>query len=538
MTKSLLLFFVLTLLLPSCMSQNFPAAPVAPDHACTFTTDPSFCQSLLPTESLSNFYGYGQYLIKKSLQESYAFSSLINETIRDKAALTPRAAAALDDCLLLSQLTTDFLISSLSTLDSCDSTTLAEDQADFVHTLMSGIVTNQRTCLEELTRASFLQRGHKLYAPLVNGSQLYSVSLAMLTNSWAFKHKKEVDPGRKLLDDLRVGSDGAPHWVNRNIFHFANGRRMALQTVGSVVVAQDGSGNYRTIGEAIAAAPANDGSKGYYVINVKAGVYQEYVTIPNSKKYIMIVGAGIGNTIITGNRNVVDGYTTFNSATLAVLGDGFAATGITVRNTAGAVKQQAVALRNGADLSTFYQCSFEGYQDTLYTYSMRQFFRSCNIYGTVDFIFGDAAVVFQNCNMYVRQPVSGQFNTVTAQGRGDPNENTGTSIINCNILAASSLGGARTYLGRPWRPYSRTVVMQSNLGSLIDPAGWVPWSGTSAPSTIYYGEYSNQGPGAATGGRVKWAGFHLMSASDASRFTVSSFIQGGSWLPKTGVPYT
>ncbi|CAN6468692.1 unnamed protein product [Victoria cruziana] len=533
------LFFVLTLLFPSSISsQNFSAGPVAPDHACNFTTDPSFCQSLLPTDSLSNFYGYGQYLIKKSLQQSYAFSSLINDTIKDKAALTPQAAAALDDCLLLSELTTDFLVSSLSTVDSCDSTTLAQDQADSVHTLMSGIVTNQRTCLEGLTQASFLQKGHKLYAPLMNGSQLYSVSLAMLTNSWAFKHKKAVGPGRKLLDDLRVGSDGAPSWVNRNIFHFANGRRMALQTVGSVVVAQDGSGNYRTIGEAVAAAPANDGSNGYYVINVKAGVYQEYVTIPKSKQYIMMVGAGMGNTIITGNRNVVDGYTTFNSATLAVLGNGFVATGITVRNTAGAAKHQAVAMRSGADLSTFYQCSFEGYQDTLYTYSLRQFFKDCNIYGTVDFIFGDAAVVFQSCNMYVRQPLSGQFNTVTAQGRSDPNENTGTSIINCNILAASALGGAKTYLGRPWQQYSRTVVMQSNLGSLIDPAGWAPWSGTLYLNTLYYGEYSNQGPGAATGGRVQWSGFHLMGAADASSFTVSNFIQGGNWLPKTGVPFT
>ncbi|XP_031484828.1 pectinesterase-like [Nymphaea colorata] len=534
--------FVLTILFPSSISLNLSAiGPVTPDHACTFTTDPDFCQSLLPSDSLNNFYGYGQHLIKKSLQQSYAFSSLINETIRDKANLTPLAAAALNDCLLLSELTTDFLVSSISTLDSCDSTTLAEDQADLVQTLLSGIITNRRTCLDGLTQASFLQRGHKLYAPLMNGSLLYSVSLAMLANSRAFKHRKTMNPGRKLLEDLRVGRDGAPRWVNRNIFHFASGRRMALQTMGSVVVAQDGTGNYRTISEAIAAAPANGGTKGYYVINVKAGVYKEYVTIPKSKKYIMMVGDGIGKTIITGSRNVVDGYTTFNSATFAVLGEGFVAIGITVRNTAGPAKHQAVAVRNGADLSTFYKCSFEGYKDTLYTYSMRQFFRECDIYGTVDFIFGNAAVVFQNCNMYVRLPSSGQFNTVTAQGRSDRNQNTGTSIINCNVAATSDLAGhsnVRTYLGRPWRQYSRTVFMQSNLGSLINPAGWSPWSGSFALSTLYYGEYANSGPGAATGGRVKWPGFHIMSSSDARRFTVSNFIQGGNWLPKTTVPFT
>ncbi|XP_031486774.1 pectinesterase-like [Nymphaea colorata] len=532
-----LFFFTLALLLPSSISL---IDPVTPDHACTFTTDPHFCQSLLPSASLSNFYGYGQYLIKKSLQQSYAFSSLINETIRDKANLTPQAAAALNDCLLLSELTTDFLTSSLSTLDSCDATSLAEDQADLVQTLLSAIVTNRRTCLDGLAQASFLQHGHKLYAPLMNGSQLYSVSLAMLTNSWPFKHKK-ANPGRQLLDEMRVGKDGVPEWVNRKIFHSGSARRMALQTVGSVVVAKDGSGKYRTIGEAIAAAPANSGSNGYYVINVKAGVYEEYVSIPKNKKYIMMVGDGIGKTIITGHRNVVDGSTTFNSATLAVLGEGFVAIGITVRNTAGPAKHQAVAVRNGADLSTFYKCSFEGYQDTLYTYSMRQFFRECDIYGTVDFIFGNAAVVFQNCNIYVRLPAAKQFNTVTAQGRTDPNQNTGISIINCNIAAASDLAGhseVRTYLGRPWKQYSRTVFIQSNLGSLINPAGWSPWAGSFALSTLYYGEYNNRGPGAATGGRVKWPGFHIMSSSDASRFTVSSFIQGGNWLPKTTVPFT
>ncbi|KAL7205311.1 hypothetical protein ACSBR2_018288 [Camellia fascicularis] len=121
-------------------------------------------------------------------------------------------------------------------------------------------------------------------------------------------------------------------------------------------------------------------------------------------------------------------------------------------NIAGAIKQQAVALRNDADLSTFYKCSFEGYQDTLYTHSLRQFYRECNIYGTVDFIFGNVAVVFQNCNVYPRLPILGQFNTITAQGRTDINQNTGTLIQNCTITTTPDLaannGMTQTYLGR------------------------------------------------------------------------------------------
>ena len=226
----------------------------------------------------------------------------------------------------------------------------------------------------------------------------------------------------------------------------------------------------------------------------------------------------------------------------AVTGQGFVGMNITIRNTAGAVKHQAVAVRNGADLSTFYNCSFEGYQDTLYTHSPRQFYKQCDVYGTVDFIFGNAAVVFQNCNLYPRLPMQGQFNAITAQGRTDINQNTGTSIQNCNIMAApdlaSSNGTTKTYLGRPWKEYSRTVYMQSFLGSLIDPAGWTPWSGDFALSTLYYAEYDNSGPGSDTTNRVTWPGYHVINAADAANFTVANFILGDNWLPQTGVTYT
>ena len=226
----------------------------------------------------------------------------------------------------------------------------------------------------------------------------------------------------------------------------------------------------------------------------------------------------------------------------AVVAPGFVAVNITFRNTAGAIKGQAVALRSGADMSTFYSCSFEGYQDTLYTHSLRQFYRECDIYGTVDFIFGNAAVVFQNCNIYPRLPMSGQFNSITAQGRTDPNQNTGTSIQNSTIRAASDLaasnGTTQTYLGRPWKLYSLTVFMQSFIDSFINPAGWHEWSGSTGLSTLYYAEYNNTGPGSNTTNRVTWPGYHVINATVAVNFTVSNFILGDYWLPQTGVPYT
>jgi len=224
-----------------------------------------------------------------------------------------------------------------------------------------------------------------------------------------------------------------------------------------------------------------------------------------------------------------------------VLGQGFVAVNITFRNTAGAIKHQAVAVRSGADMSTFYKCSFEGYQDTLYTHSLRQFYRDCDIYGTIDYIFGNAAVVLQNCNIYSRLPLDSQFNTLTAQGRTDPNQNTGTSIQNCTIKAAKDLASSnsstKTYLVRPWKEYSTTVIMQSFIDSLIDPAGWSAWSGDFALSTLYYAEFNNTGPGSNTTNRVQWPGYHVISGTEAANFTVSSFIAGSFWLPGTGVPY-
>ncbi|TXG49357.1 hypothetical protein EZV62_025232 [Acer yangbiense] len=108
-----------------------------------------------------------------------------------------------------------------------------------------------------------------------------------------------------------------------------------------------------------------------------------------------------------------------------------------------------------------FRCSFEGYQDTLYTHSLRQFYRECDIYGTVDFIFGNAAVVLQNCNIYPRLPMSGQFNAIT----------THSCTIKATDDLASSDQNVQTYLGTPWKEYSRTVYMQSLMDSSIDPDG-------------------------------------------------------------------
>lgn len=227
----------------------------------------------------------------------------------------------------------------------------------------------------------------------------------------------------------------------------------------------------------------------------------------------------------------------------AAVGGGFLARDITFQNTAGPSKHQAVALRVGADLSAFYQCDMLAYQDTLYVHSNRQFYINCLISGTVDFIFGNAAAIFQDCDIHARKPNSGQKNMVTAQGRSDPNQNTGIVIQKCRIGATSDLRPVQknfpTFLGRPWKEYSRTVIMQSTISDVIDPKGWHEWSGNFALNTLFYGEYQNTGPGASTGGRVTWKGFRVIrSATEAESFTAGKFIGGGSWLRSTGFPFS
>lgn len=221
----------------------------------------------------------------------------------------------------------------------------------------------------------------------------------------------------------------------------------------------------------------------------------------------------------------------------AVFGKGFIGRDMGFRNTAGPRKHQAVALMASADLVVFYRCQIDAFQDSLYAHSHRQFYRECDIYGTVDFIFGNSAVVLQNCNIRPRVPVAGQKNTITAQGKIDPNQNTGITIQNCTIWPFGDLSKVSTYLGRPWKNYSTTVYLNCYMESFIHPNGWLPWVGDSAPPTIFYSEFQNLGPGSTTKDRVKWKGLRSITAKEANRFTVQSLLQGTRWISDAAIPH-
>ncbi|KAJ8748967.1 hypothetical protein K2173_013405 [Erythroxylum novogranatense] len=393
---------------------------------------------------------------------------------------------------------------------------------DDAQTWLSGVLANHRTCLDGL-----VEKGLDVHADAQNLTSLISEALAFYGKTNDIRRGVEFRQCQYQNDGIRLES-----WT-------------PATSNADFIVAQDGSGTQRTIKDAVAELGRRGKralTSGRIIIHVKAGVYNEQVEIGEHLRNVMLVGDGMDKTIVTGSKNYVDGYPTHNTATFGVSGDGFWARDITFENTAGPQKHQAVALKVSSDLSVFYRCGFRGYQDTLYVHSLRQFYRDCHIYGTIDFIFGDASAVFQNCDIFVRKPMSSQSNMITAQGRDNPNENTGISIQGSRIRAAPEFfavkNSYRSYLGRPWKKYSRTVVMETDLDGLISPKGWTEWRGSYALSTLFYAEYMNTGFGASTDSRVNWPGFHVINSPEqASPFTAGRFIQGDSWIPATGVPF-
>ncbi|XP_027338375.1 pectinesterase/pectinesterase inhibitor PPE8B-like [Abrus precatorius] len=347
---------------------------------------------------------------------------------------------------------------------------------------------------------------------------------------------------QNLLNQMHPASS---HFTNRGQFPswVESWDKKLLFTNGvswDAVVATDGSGNYSKVMDAVHAA--SDYSMRRYVIYVKRGVYVENVNIGKKKWNIVLMGEGMDVTVITGNLSYSKNLTTYRTATFAVNGRGFIARDISFRNTAGPERGQAVALRSDSDLSVFYRCGIFGYQDSLYAHGLRQFYRECKITGTVDFIFGYATAVFQSCQILVKKGLTKQKNTITAQGKRNSTDPSGFSIQFCNISADDDLlpavNSTLTYLGRPWKPYSRTIFMQSYISEVLSSKGWLEWNGSAYLDTLYYAEYNNYGPGAFLNDRVKWPGYHVINDSSlVSNFTVTQLILGDLWLPSTGVRF-
>ncbi|KDP43631.1 hypothetical protein JCGZ_16918 [Jatropha curcas] len=407
---------------------------------------------------------------------------------------------------------------------------------------LSAVISYQQTCLDQFGDPNS-QYKTEMEEGMVDAGQLTSNALAIVdafsdilsTMGLKVNFGGSNDTSRKLLS---VDEDGYPSWLS------ASRRRLLAVDLATlkpnVTVAADGSGDVKTVTEGIAKIPPKNVDPFY--IYVKAGTYKEYPTVEKKMNNVFMYGDGPLKTIITGDHSNKTGYKTMRSATFAALGEGFTAKSIAFENTAGPEGHQAVALRVQADMAAFFDCKMDGYQDTLYIQTHRQFYSKCSVSGTIDFIFGDASCIIQQSDIVVRKPMPNQLNTVTAHGRADKHETTGLVFQDCRIIAEDKLlpeaTVVKSYMGRPWRAYSRTVVMESEITNVIQPEGWLPWTGDQYLDTLEYLEYANKGDGANTDKRVNWKGFRIITdKKEAQQFTVEPFLQGTDWLNKIGEPY-
>ncbi|KAK8551345.1 hypothetical protein V6N13_119815 [Hibiscus sabdariffa] len=503
---------------------------------CGVTEYPLSCYSSISSVASSNATD-PEILFKLSLKVVIDELSKLSQYPKKLQAETDdaRVKLALDVCGSLFDDALDRLNDSATSLEVGEGESILSDsKINDLKTWLSTTITDQETCLDTLQELNTTKHFNatlvqELRAAMQNSSEYASNSLAIVAKILGLLTDFNIPIHRRLLG---FASSEFPAWISHSE------RRLLQESkpTPNVIVAQDGSGHFKTINEAVKLVGKKNESR--FVIYVKEGKYVENVILDKHKWNVMIYGDGKTKTIISGSKNFIDGTPTFDTATFAVAGRGFIAKDIGFENTAGAAKHQAVAMRSQSDRSVFYSCAFDAYQDTLYAHSNRQFYKECDILGTIDFIFGNAAVVFQSCNILPRQPLPNQFNTITAQGKKDPNQNTGISIQKCTISASGDLT-ANTYLGRPWKEYSTTVIMQSTIGPFLNPVGWKEWvTNVDPPSTIFYAEYQNTGAGSAVDKRVKWAGYKSsLSEADAGKFTVATFIQGQDWLPAATVSY-
>src|SRR5215210_3003796 len=261
------------------------------------------------------------------------------------------------------------------------------------------------------------------------------------------------------------------------------------------VVAKDGSGNFKTVQEAINAVP--DFRKKETRIFIKNGVYKEKLILAECKTLVTFIGENVDSTIITYDdynqkKNIFgEDKGTSGSSGFYIYGIDFTAENITFQNTAGPVGQ-AVAVFVAGDKAKFKNCRFLGFQDTLYTYGResRQYYNHCYIEGTVDFIFGSSTAVFDSCTIFCKR--SGY---ITAASTPE-NKKYGYVFMNCNITGDAPANSF--LLGRPWRPFAKTVFIKCSMDKQVKGEGWSNWDNVKNEKTAYYAEYKNYGVGAKT----------------------------------------
>ncbi|HQV86952.1 MAG TPA: pectinesterase family protein [Chitinophagaceae bacterium] len=292
-----------------------------------------------------------------------------------------------------------------------------------------------------------------------------------------------------------------------------------------ITVAQDGSGDYKTVQAAINAVPVNNNKP--IAIIIKKGIYKEKILIDSLRPFITLIGEDKLNTVLTYNDHTGklapngDTINTRTSWSFKIMANNFTARDITFQNDAGFSAGQAVAVESDGDKAVFINCRFTGNQDVLFTNSerSRQYYEHCYIEGTTDFIFGSSTVWFEKCHIY-----SKKNSHITAAST--PREKEFGYVFNWSRLDGDS-SLVNVSLGRPWRPYAAVAYLHCYIGRHIKAEGWSVWNKNDNHLTSRYAEYNNFGPSSDPEARVKWAK-HL-TAEEAKKYTLLNVLRG--WNP-------
>ncbi|KAK4273322.1 hypothetical protein QN277_021748 [Acacia crassicarpa] len=514
-------------------------------YLCQNSDDPKLCHDTLDSVNSTDPKEYIKAVVESAMKTVISSFNLTDKIeVEHRNGSTRGIKMAVEDCK-------DLLQSAIAELQASgvlvqeNNARSVTDREDDLKNWLSAVIAYQQSCLDgfeaenegEKAVQQQLQTGGLDNVEKLTGLALDVVSgISELLS--VFDLDLDVKPAsRRLLN--KVDTEGYPTWLSSrdrklieqpNTGHPINGP--------NAVVAQDGSGQFKTIQEAVNSYPK--GFEGRFTIYVKAGIYNEYVHITKKQPNIFMYGDGPTKTIVTGNRSYTSGWKTIQTATFTTVADGFTAKSMAIENTAGPEGHQAVALRVMGDRSSFFDCAIRGYQDTLYAHAKRQFYRNCEISGTVDFIFGYGSTLVQNSRILIRKPMDNQQNIVVADGTANKQMRTGIVLQNCQIMPDASLNADRltikSYLARPWKAFSRAIFMENEIGDLIQADGYLPWMGSMYLDTCYFAEYANSGPGAATNNRVKW-GHGVLTKDEATQYTAESWLQASTWLPATGVAF-
>ena len=310
-------------------------------------------------------------------------------------------------------------------------------------------------------------------------------------------------------------------------------RALALQARAdspraNAVVAADGSGDYRTVQEAINAVPQNTSASNRWIIFIKAGTYRELIYVQREKRFVTLVGDDPVRTVLTYHLNAnmigVDGKPigTFRTPSTVIDADDFTAENLSFENSAGPVGQ-ALALRVDGDRVVFRNCRVLGWQDTIFLNRGRQYFEDSLIAGHVDFIFGGATAFFERCHLHCWR------NGYITAASTPPSERYGFVFAHGRVTGASA--DVKTYLGRPWRDFAQVTFIDMEMSDVVRPEGWHNWDRPEREKTARYSEYAATGPGANPRARVSWA--KRISAEDATSISITSVLSGADgWDPR------